>query len=196
MCFLGTASGDSDSYIVNFYRAFPPSRCDGSHISLTTRDIDDLAPAITSQDVIYVGGGSTANLLALWRLHGVDELLRDAWENGVILCGSSAGAACWFEATVTDSFGPTLQVMRDGLGFLPGTFCPHYNSEEQRRPTLHRAISEGMPAGYAVDDKVALHFVDTELEEAVSPDTQAAAWWVEQEPSGAVTERVLPPRLI
>jgi peptidase E len=151
---------------------------------------------ITEPDVIYVGGGSTANLLAMWRLHGVDELLRQAWENGVILCGSSAGAACWFEASITDSFGPTLQALRDGLGFLPGTFCPHYNSEEQRRPTLHLGISEGTPAGYAADDRVALHFIDEKLHEVVTPDLEASAYWVERDPSGAVTDRELTIRRI
>ena len=107
-----------------------------------------------AQDVIFVSGGNTANLLAIWRAHGFDEIIREAWEQGIVLAGSSAGMICWFEAGVTDSFGPQLEGMRDGLGFLPGSACPHYDGEEQRRPVYTRLVANGFPAGMAADDAV------------------------------------------
>jgi peptidase E len=121
-----------------------------------------------SHDVILVCGGNTANLLAVWRTHGFDEILREAWEAGVLLTGWSAGMICWFEASVTDSFGPQLAGMRDGLGFLPGSACPHYDGEELRRPVYTRLAREGFPAGIALDDGVAARFVGTELQEIVT----------------------------
>jgi peptidase E len=123
----------------------------------------DLRGLVLGQDVIMVGGGNTANMLAIWRVHGFDALLREAWETGVVLAGWSAGMICWFEAGVTDSFGPQLAGMRDGLGLLPGSACPHYDSEDHRRPVYRRLVADGFPAGYAADDRVALHFVGTEL---------------------------------
>ena len=119
--------------------------------------------------MIVVSGGNTANMLAIWRLHGFDQVLREAWEAGIVLTGGSAGLVCWFEACITDSFGPQLQEMRDGLGFLPGSACPHYDGEELRRPTYRRLIDEGFPAGIAADECVALHYEGTELVEVVSP---------------------------
>ncbi|HEX5245652.1 MAG TPA: Type 1 glutamine amidotransferase-like domain-containing protein [Gaiellaceae bacterium] len=124
-------------------------------------------------DVILVCGGSTANMLAVWRLHGFDRVLREAWEAGVVLAGWSAGMICWFEAGVTDSFGPQLEGMRDGLGFLPGSACPHYDGEDKRRPVYRELVANGFPAGLALDDGAAAHFVGTELREVVvsSPET-------------------------
>ena len=119
--------------------------------------------------MIWVGGGNTANMLAIWRVHGFDRILREAWEQGVVLAGGSAGMICWFEAGVTDSFGPQLEGMRDGLGFLPGSACPHWDDEELRRPVYRRLIDEeGFPSGYAADSGVGLHFVGTELVEVLS----------------------------
>ena len=115
--------------------------------------------------MIVVGGGNTANMLAIWRVHGFDTLLREAWERGTVLTGVSAGMICWFEAGVTDSFGPQLEGMRDGLGLLPGSACPHYDGEERRRPVYRQLVENGFPAGYAADDDAALHFVGTELAE-------------------------------
>jgi dipeptidase E len=125
--------------------------------------------------VIYVGGGNTANMLAVWRIHGMDKALRAAWREGVILCGISAGALCWFEGGITDSFGRRLSAMRDGLGFLKGGFCPHYDGEHERRPALHRALRSGFIPTIAADDGAALRFVNLRLVEAVSSRPNARA---------------------
>jgi peptidase E len=130
------------------------------------------------QDVIMVGGGNTANLLAVWRVHGFDKILREAWESGVLLTGWSAGMICWFEAGVTDSFGPQLAGMRDGLGFLPGSACPHYDGEERRRPVYERLVRDGLPAGIALDDLAGAHYVGTELQGVLSTSPAAGGYRV------------------
>jgi dipeptidase E len=178
--FVPTASGDSAEYVTAFYAAFDPERSERSHLPLFTRTHRDLTAYLLEQDVVYVGGGNTANLLAVWRVHGVDAILREAWEHGVVLCGPSAGANCWFEACVTDSFGPELAPLDDGLGFLGGSCCPHYDSEAQRQPTYRRLVANGFPAGYAADDAVALHFVGTELAAAVTARPGGGALRVER----------------
>jgi dipeptidase E len=155
--------------------------------------VADLRAFLLEQDVIYVGGGNTANMLAIWRVHGVDRILREAWEAGVVLAGISAGAICWFEAAVTDSFGVPPTGLRDGLGFLPGSACPHYNSEDRRRPVYHELVLGGFPGGYAADDGVGLHFVDRELAEVVGEVEGRSAYEVKLE-GGAVLERRLKPR--
>ena len=135
-----------------------------------------------------VGGGNTANMLAIWHVHGVDAALREAWERGIVLAGMSAGSICWFEAGVTDSFGDQLAPLRC-LGFLPGSNCPHYDSESQRRPTYRRLVDAGeLPPGLAAEDGVGLHFVGTELAEAVTARPGAGAYLVEQGKNG-VAER-------
>src|SRR5215475_8224963 len=126
---------------------------------------ENLRELALSHDAILVCGGNTANMLAVWRLHGFDRILREAWEAGIVLLGSSAGMICWFEAGVTDSFGPQLEGMRDCLGFLPGSACPHYDGEELRRPVYRRLVSDGFPAGLALDDGAAARFDGTELVE-------------------------------
>jgi dipeptidase E len=138
----------------------------------------DLRRLVLEQDLIYVTGGNTANALAIWRTHGFDEALRAAWEAGIVLAGWSAGMLCWFEAAVTDSFGPQLDGMLDGLGFLAGSACPHYDGEPERRPVYTRLVSEGFPPGYAADDCVALHFSGTKLAEVVSARPGAGAYRV------------------
>ena len=138
----------------------------------------DLRRLVLEQDLIYVTGGNTANALAIWRTHGFDEALRAAWEAGIVLAGWSAGMLCWFEAAVTDSFGPQLDGMLDGLGFLAGSACPHYDGEPERRPVYTRLVSEGFPPGYAADDCVALRFSGRELAEVVSARTGAGAYRV------------------
>jgi peptidase E len=140
---------------------------------------ENLRELVLGQDVILVGGGNTANMLAIWRVHGFDALLREAWEQGIVLTGWSAGMICWFEAGVTDSFGPQLDGMRDGLGFLSGSACPHYDDEELRRPFYRRLVDGGFPPGYAADTGVGLHFAGTELAEVVSPREGATAYRVE-----------------
>jgi len=131
-----------------------------------------------SHDVILVCGGNTANMLAVWRVHGFDTILREAWESGVLLTGWSAGMICWFEAGVTDSFGPDLAGMRDGLGFLPGSACPHYDGEERRRPVYRRLVREGFPAGIALDDGVAAHYEGTELRQVATARPEAGGYLV------------------
>jgi dipeptidase E len=138
----------------------------------------DLRALALAQDVIYVAGGNTANALAIWRTHGFDEVLREAWEAGVVLAGWSAGMICWFEAGVTDSFGPQLVAMRDGLGFLPGSACPHYDGEAERRPVYTRLVADGFPPGLAADDCVAIRFDGTELAEVVTARAGARAYRV------------------
>jgi dipeptidase E len=133
------------------------------HLSFYPWPPEDLREQALAADAILVCGGNTANMLAVWRVHGFDAILREAWEAGVLLCGWSAGLICWFEAGVTDSFGPGLAGLRDGLGLLPGSACPHYDGEERRRPVYTALVREGFPAGIALDDGVAAHYVGTEL---------------------------------
>jgi dipeptidase E len=178
VCFVPTASGDSDNYVARFYRNFDASRCSPSHLPLIHGQLPDVADFLCSQDVIYVGGGSTANMLAVWRVHALDKAIAAAWRKGVVLCGVSAGGLCWFEAGITDSFGSRLAALRDGLGFLKGAFCPNYDCEQERRPTLHRELRHGFPPTIAADDGVGLHFVDTRLAEAVSSRPEAHAYRV------------------
>ena len=140
----------------------------------------DLRAFVLSQDVIYVGGGSTANLLAVWRVHGLDAILREAWEAGVVLCGISAGMNCWFEQSVTDSFG-ALAPLTDGLGLLAGSACPHYDGEGERRPAFRRLIEAGeLSGGWAADDGAALVFDGTEVDEVVASRRGARAYRVER----------------
>lgn len=177
-CFVPTASAEDSNYIIGFYTTYG-RKADASHLTFFPWPPENLRDVLLQQDVIYVGGGNTANMLAIWRVHGVDEILREAWEDGVVLCGSSAGMICWFEAGVTDSFGPQLDGMRDGLGFLPGSACPRYDSEELRRPVYRGLVDDGFPAGWAADDVVGLHFEGTELAEVVTAVEGKRAYRVE-----------------
>ncbi len=185
VCFVPTASGDNDGYIVRFHKAFPPARAAATHLVLFNRTVRDLRRLVLAQDVIYVGGGNTANLLAVWRLHRLDRALAAAWRAGVVLCGISAGALCWFESGVTDSFGHPLEPLNNGLGFLRGSFCPHYDGERDRRAAYHSLIAAGLPNGYACDDGAALHFIGRRLAAVVSSKPNAKAYRVECERGGA-----------
>jgi peptidase E len=147
------------------------------------------------QDVIYVGGGSSANLLAVWRLHGLDKALRAAWHAGVVLAGISAGAICWFEDGLTDSFGMPYRALDDGLGFVRGACCPHYDGEKERRPALLRLIRRGFPPTLALDDGAAAHYVGTRLMEVVASRPKARAMRVALS-EGEVVERALPVRYL
>jgi peptidase E len=179
VCFVSTPTGDSDRVIAAFYEAFTRRDCEPSCLRLFGAP-ERPAEHLASQDVIYVSGGNTANALALWRLHGVDSALRDAWTRGAVLGGVSAGANCWFECSVSDSFGRQLDALRDGLAILPGSFCPHYDGEELRRPVYRDLVDEGLPPGYAADDGAALHFVGTELRAVVASRPGARAYRVER----------------
>jgi peptidase E len=179
VCFLPTASGDADHYVVRFYRTFSARHCDVSHVSLFRRErgAPDLRTHLLSQDVIYVGGGSVISLLGTWHAHGLDAILREAWEAGIVLCGPSAGALCWFDHALTAFHGrPT--VVR-GLGLLPWSGTVHYDAEPERRDVYHRELLDGLPAGYAADDSAALHFVGTDLARAVSSRPKAGAYRVQ-----------------
>jgi peptidase E len=188
-----TAVGDSPEWILPFYE-----RCGGlgelSHLRFFPWPPANLRELALSQDAISVGGGNTANMLAVWRVHGFDRILREAWEQGVVLFGGSAGMICWFEAGVTDSFGPQLEGMGDGLGFLAGSACPHYDGEELRRPRYRELVDGGFPEGVAADDGVGLHYVGTELREVVTCRPGAAAYRVTRTGEERVDARVLPTR--
>jgi peptidase E len=187
VCFVPTASGDADSYVERFRDAFPATRAEASVLTLFAREVADLRGFVLSHDVVYVGGGSTANLLAVWRVHGLDRILEEALEAGVVLAGLSAGMNCWFDGSVTDSFGPSLAPLTDGLGFLAGSACPHYDGEAERRPTYLDLVGTGvLPDGYAADDDCALVFRDGTLVEAVGSRPDARAFRVERDGDRAV----------
>jgi peptidase E len=186
VCFVATASGDSERYIANFYRAFSALDCRPSDLGLFERTVADLRAFVLGQDVVYVGGGNTASLLAVWRAHGLDAVLAEAWQAGVVLCGISAGMNCWFQQSVTDSFDVArLAALDDGLGLLAGSACPHFDGEEQRRPTYRRLVASGaLRDGWAADDGAALVFAGTELAEVVSSRPAAAAYRVRRDGDG------------
>jgi dipeptidase E len=174
--FVPTAVGDDDSASVWFYDRFA-RRVEATVLNTFPWPPENLREVVLEQDAICVSGGNTANMLAIWRVHGIDELLREAWESGVILFGASAGMICWFEAGITDSFGPQLDGMQC-LGFLPGSACPHYDGEERRRPRYNELVKNGFPEGIAADDGVALHYVGTDLAEVVTCSAGATAYRV------------------
>jgi peptidase E len=179
VCFLSQASGEARDYIINFYNAFSKLDCRPSHLSFFQPHTADIRGFLLEQNVIYVGGGNTKSMLALWREWGLDTILREALETGVVLTGVSAGAICWFEYCTTDSIPGDLTVL-PCLGFLPGSCTPHYDGEAQRRPTMHRVIGAGkMPAGYAFDDGAAGHFVDGRLFNVVSSRPNAKGYYLE-----------------
>lgn len=179
IAFLATASGDSPTYILNFYIAASQLACRPSHLPFFGRT-PDLRNYLLSQDVIYVGGGNTKSMLAVWREWGLPELLREAWHNGIVLAGLSAGAICWFQQGITDSFADKLAPM-DCLGLLPGSCCPHYDSEAERRPDFRRMVAAGeaLP-GIALDDLAGAHFRGSELHRVVFANTEAHAYRLER----------------
>jgi peptidase E len=191
VCYVGTASAQLPERVELFYDAFRDRSCVPSHLELFGMP-DEPAAHVAAQDVIYVGGGNTANMLAIWRVHGIDRALREAWERGAVVGGMSAGANCWFESCVTDSYGPRLRELDDGLGFLGGSFCPHYDGEEERRPTYLRLVRDGvLRPGYAADDDAALHFDGTELREVVAQREGARGYRVTAEGEEPLEARLL-----
>ena len=176
VCFLPSASGDADHYVVRFYRAFDAGRCESSHISLFRRDHgpDDLRAHLLAQDVVYVGGGSVISLLGVWRAHGIDAILREAWEAGVILCGVSAGSLCWFAEGVTAFHGRAQPYF--GLGLLPWSNTVHYDAGGGRADEYRRCLREGMRPGYAAEDGTALHFTGDRLHRVVASRPGASAF--------------------
>jgi dipeptidase E len=189
MLYLPTAIGDHESGGLAFYERFA-LRTEARQLVTFPYPPPDLRELILSQDAICVSGGNTANMLAIWRVHGIDELLREAWEQGTVLWGASAGMICWFEQGVTDSFGPQLEGM-DCLGFLPGSACPHYDGEEQRRPRYRELIDGGFSPGIAADDGVAVRYAGREIVEIVSCRPGAAAYWVTRDGEEKLDVRML-----
>ena len=197
VCFVPTALGDAEGDVAAFYRAFAALDCRPADLGLFERRVGDLRAFVLAQDAVYVGGGNTASLLAVWRAHGLDRVLAEAWRAGIVLCGVSAGMNCWFEASVTDSFDVgRLAPLHDGLGLLAGSACPHYDGEEQRRPAFHRLIGAGeLAGGWAADDGAALVFAGEELAEVVASRPGAAGYRVERDGDGVREER-LPSRFL
>jgi dipeptidase E len=196
ICLIPTASADDEVLIADFERLFAP-RSEPRVLRLFARTEANLRELVLGQDAVYITGGNTANLFALWRLHGLDIVLREAWNAGVVMAGMSAGAICWFEACTTDSFGPELQPLRGGLGILDGSLSPHYHGEAQRRPLFRRLVADGtLPPGYGVDDGAALVFRDRELIEVVTSDRDAAAFRVDPNGTDGSIETRLPTRYL
>ena len=188
ICFIPTASGDSDNYISRFYSFFNQQNCNPSHLSLFEPPTRDFESFILEKDIVYVGGGNTKNLLALWKEWGLDDILKKAWNQGVILAGLSAGSICWFEEGVTDSFGDGLEPIKC-LGFLKGSNCPHYDGEIERKPVYHKLVeSEKIQSGIAADDGVAIHYKGQEISKIVSSRPNAKAYKVSFEKKVIETE--------
>jgi dipeptidase E len=193
VCFVPTASGDADHYVVRFYRTFAAMGCEASHLSLFRRDRaaakGDPAEHLLAQDLIYVGGGSVISLLGTWRAHGIDLAMAEAWRRGVVLCGLSAGSLCWFSEALTAFHGAPRRV--EGLGLLPHSNCVHYDGEPGRRTEYRRFVRNGMRSGYAADDGAALHFVGSDLHRVVASRPGKRGWHVSVK-GDRVVERRLP----
>ncbi len=198
VCFLATAMGDSSDLIRSFYEAIQLRGWQGSHLALFPMpNVEDVRGLLLEQDVIWVWGGSVAGLLAMWHLHGVDEVMREAWQSGVVLTGVSAGSICWHAGGTTDSFGTELRPVTNGLGLVPFSNGVHYDSEEQRRPVFQSLIADGaLPAGYATDDGTGVLYRGTRFVEAVAEKADRSAYWVERGADGAAIEERLPTRLL
>jgi dipeptidase E len=188
--YVPTASNEDPARALDWYERLH-GRCDFTPLRFFPWPPPDLRALTLAHDIVMVPGGSTANLLAIWRAHGFDAILREAWQSGVLLTGWSAGMICWFEAGVTDSFGPQLEGMRDGLGLLPGSGCPHYDGEERRRPVYQELVRTGFPPGIALDDAAGAHYVGTELHEIVASLPGSGGYRV-----GPDGEAQLPARLL
>ena len=190
VCFLPSASGDADHYIVRFYRHFSADRCEPSHLSLFRRERTPVDPRkhLLAQDLIYVGGGSVTSLIGVWCAHGIDEILRECWERGVVLCGLSAGSLCWFSEGVSTFHGAAQRT--EGLGLLPWSNTVHYSSEPARRNALFAWLRDGMAPAYAADDGAALHFIGDEVAQVVASRPGARAYRVELRHGHVVTTQL------
>jgi peptidase E len=186
VCFLGQAGGESADYTLRFYRAFQALRCIPTHLSLFSPHTADIEGFLLEQDVIYVGGGNTKSMLALWREWELDRILLKAATEGTVLAGISAGAICWFETPFSDSI-PGRFIGLNGLGYLKGSCSPHYDGEAQRRPDYQRMIAAGaLPPGVAFDDGAAGHYIDGVLKHVVSSRPNAKGYRVERDEDRAV----------
>lgn len=191
--FVATASGDDPRYLLSFYRAFAAVDCEPAHLALFDRTVDNIDAYVRHQDLVIVGGGNTANMLAIWRVHGLERALRAAYAEGAVLSGWSAGCLCWFEAGITDSFTPQLGPIRDGLALLKGSACPHYDSESRRRPVYTEAVRDGLAAGIALEDAVIARYDDEKLVEIVSARPDGHAFAVDASGERALEVRTLAP---
>lgn len=198
ICIINTASGDDAAGYVRTYNLLSALSSRVSHLQLFPMpNVLDTAGFLLNQDVIFVGGGSVANMLAVWRIHGLDDALRQAWHAGVILTGVSAGAICWFTGGTTDSFGEVLRPFTDGLRMLPGSYCPHYDSEPRRRPLYQALVADGsLPPGVACDDGAAAHFIDDSLAEVVADRPNARGYLVQPGGNDVAVETKLETRLL
>jgi dipeptidase E len=189
ICFLPTASADDAKYIVNFYTEFNKLPCKPSHLSLFAPLIADIESFLLEKDAIYVGGGSTKNMLALWREWGIERILQKALEKGLVLGGISAGMNCWYEECVTDSLFGELTSLKC-LGFLKGSACPHYDGDEKRRPSYHTLMQKGkISSGIAIEDNAAVHYINGEVKQVVTTK-QTSAYQVFIEGSRIVENRL------
>lgn len=196
ICHVGTASGDQRWWNARFDEAAVRAGYRASHLNLFPMPgYDDVEAHLMAQDVVWVNGGSVVNLLAVWRAHGLDEILRRVWQAGVVLAGISAGSICWFEGGTTDSYGPRLDAVTNGLGYLPYGNGVHYDVEERRRPLVHRLVADGtLPTTHCTDDGVGLVYRGTELVEAVAENDHGCAYVVSRGPDGRAVEEPLGPR--
>jgi dipeptidase E len=190
VCVVPTAAGDSAEAVLRLYGLLPAA-AQASHLPFHPWPPSELRRFVLDQDVIFVTGGNTANMLAIWRAHRFDELVREAWEAGTVLGGWSAGMICWYEAGITDSFGPHLEGMRDGVGLLGGSACPHYDGEERRRSVYTKLVREGFPPGIAADDGVGVHYHGIELAEVVAVRSGAQAYRVDRDGESPLPVRLL-----
>jgi peptidase E len=196
--FLFQATGDDEARIGAMYAAMARTRYRASHLQLFPMpNHDDLRAHLLAQDVIWVGGGSVANLVAVWKVHGIDEILHEAWQSGIVLGGVSAGSICWHSGGSTDSYGYDLRAFTGGLGWLPYSNGVHYDSESQRRPKMHSFIADGtLPDGYATDDGAGLLYRGTTLAEVVADREGPLGYELKRAADGTVTETPLPTRVL
>lgn len=197
LAYIDTAMGDDPFRISRFYDACSREDIIASHLALFPMpNHADIEQFILSQDVIWVGGGSFANMLAVWQLHGLDLILQKAYEQGIVLAGVSAGALCWSSGGTTDSFGTELRLVKNGLGLVPYSCGVHYDNEVTRRPLFQKLIAEKkLPEGYATDDGVSIHFINGKIAKAVSEQPDKRAYHVYLTKDG-LQEDVLDPHLI
>ncbi len=198
LCMLNTAMGDDPRILVRMYSVLAATPARVTHLELFPMpNVAEPEELLLSQDVIFVGGGSVASMLAVWRVHELDRILRKAWQAGIVLAGVSAGAICWFDGGTTDSFGVRLRPFTAGLGFLAGSYCPHYSSDPARRPLFQSLVADGTLApGLACDDGTAVHFVDDSLAEVVADRPDASGYRVEPDGAGGAAETMLSTRLL
>jgi len=196
VCLLATACGDDPAVLARMHDLFAATPAEVSHLALFPMpNVADPANFLLSQDLIFVGGGSVANMLAVWRVHGLGMIMRSAWQAGVVLAGVSAGAICWFEGGTTDSFGPDLRPFTGGLGLLAGSYCPHYDSEPGRRPLFTALVAAAaLPPGIACDNGAGAHFTGDELAGVVTGSDGPGCYRVTPDGTGGASHQRLPSR--